>query len=256
MLFEQVQVVRYGQERSRACGYLRGRMSSYAQQPRLDPRWVEARFDRIASTYPFFERLFLLPARSRRLAVDRLRLQAGDHVLSIGCGRGPMLPRLSKAVGANGRVLGIDLSRRMLDAAERCVRKHALGNVDLVRANVFDHTSVDRFDAILFGFSLTSFGDPHAALDHAWRLLAPDGRLVVLDGQVPPCLVRCTRPIMPLIRRFLEATVLGDPDMRPVDAVRRLAPVEVEYFRGGAYFVISASKPRDGRTDERMSLPE
>jgi len=203
----------------------------------MDPCWVEARFDRIASTYPLFERLFLLPPKSRTRAVVQLQLQAGDRVLSIGCGRGPMLPQLSRFVGVNGRVVGIDLSRRMLDVAEQCVQKQQLRNVDLLHADLFSYSPEERFDAILFGFSLTSFGDPRAALEYAWQLLASGGRLVVLDGQLPPNLRWLTRPVMPLIRRFLEATVLGDPDMRPMEAMGQLAPVDVDFFRGEAYFV-------------------
>ena len=224
-------------------GSFAGTMYAARPQPRMDPRWVEARFDRIASTYPLFERLFLLPPRSRTRAVEQLQLHAGDRVLSIGCGRGPMLPQLSKAVGVNGRVVGIDLSRRMLDVAELCIQKQQLRNVDLLHADLFNYATVDRFDAILFGFSLTSFGDPHAALGHAWQLLAPGGRLVVLDGQLPPNLRWMTRPMMPLIRRFLDATVLGDPDMRPMEAMGQLAPVDVEFFRSEAYFVAQLRKP-------------
>ena len=48
---------------------------------------------------------------------------------------------------------------------------------------------------------------------------------------------------MPLIRQFLEATVLGDPDMRPIEAMELLAKVEVEFFRGGSYFVARLIKP-------------
>lgn len=218
-------------------------MSSIAN-PRTDLQWVEHRFDRVAWSYPFFERLFLVPRRARDLAVERLQAGSGQCILSIGCGRGSMLPAISAQVGVHGEVHGLDLSLRMLQAAERTARQHDLKNIRLTRTDLLRYSPAEPYHSVLFGFSLSSFADPDIALQHAWSFLRPGGRLVVLDARIPPPMERITRPFLPAIRWFLEQTVLGDPDMRPLVALEQLgAPVALNTMRWGAYFVATVQKP-------------
>src|SRR5690348_4489807 len=42
--------------------------------------------------------------------LERMRLPAGARVIDLGCAPGGWLAILSRAVGANGRVIGIDLA--------------------------------------------------------------------------------------------------------------------------------------------------
>ena len=54
---------------------------------------------------------------------------------------------------------------------------------------------------------------------------------------------------MPFVRWFLENTVLGDPDMRPIAELEQLGvPLDIEELRGGLYFIASVTKP-GGRGD-------
>lgn len=210
---------------------------------RSDTHWVKRRFDRITPYYPWIERLLLVPQNARRRAVEGLQLGVGGHVLVVGCGRGPSLEALSKLVGPEGSVVGLDLSGKMLQRAQRIVEQKALSNVELLQQNLFQHTPEEPVDAVLFEFSLSSFGDPHRGLKHTWSHLKVGGRMVVLDGQLPPRLRWLTRPLMPLIRWTLERTVLGDPDMRPIEALEQLgSEVHLEWFRRRTYFVAQLLK--------------
>ncbi len=212
---------------------------------RLDPTKVAARFDRIAPIYPFFEWLFRVPQELRQRSVDLMGLHPGDRAISVGCGQGKSLPLLANAVGENGRVIGVDLSRGMLRRALRRCRDRGLRNVELVHSDINAHHSRIPWDAVLFSFSLTTFGDPRTVLLHSWKQLRPGGKLVVLDGQLPSSIPQwILRPCMPLIRTFLEATVLGDPDMPTLDVLRVLgAEVDVERTRSGTYFIARITKP-------------
>jgi ubiquinone/menaquinone biosynthesis C-methylase UbiE len=80
---------------------------------------VSRRYDRLATYIPLFDRILFLPKDSRRKAVDRLGLRAGDRVLDVGCGTGRSLGYLHKAVGPTGRVYGIDISPGMLRKAQK-----------------------------------------------------------------------------------------------------------------------------------------
>lgn len=205
---------------------------------RSDTEWVSSRFDRIAPWYTLFQPLFLVPRKARRRAVQALSLNAGDRVLCVGCGNGPGLPALSSGVGATGTVVGVDLSRRMLDRAQRLLNEQSITNVELLHVDLFLHKPQALYQKVFFEFALSSFGEPAAALKHCWTLLAPGGRMVVVDGRLPPRLAWLTKPLMPVIRWFMEQTVLGDPDIQPMKELATLGvSVAVEWFRFGAYYV-------------------
>ena len=75
---------------------------------------VRRRYRWLAPIYPFLELVFLLPRGIRNKALERVGLTAGDKVLEIGCGTGRNLGHLVAAVGAEGRVYGVDYSEAML----------------------------------------------------------------------------------------------------------------------------------------------
>ncbi len=76
----------------------------------------------------------------RRMAVQHLQLRPGDCVLDLGCGTGMSLPMLRDAVGAAGRVVGVDLSPDMLAVARERVRRERWANVELHCAAVEEAT--------------------------------------------------------------------------------------------------------------------
>ena len=212
-------------------------------QRRLDVAWVRDRFDRIAWLYLFFEWLFLVPAKLRPLAVESLALLPGDRAVSVGCGHGRALPLMAAAVGPAGHVTGVDLSLGMLHYAYKRIRRQGVHNVSVIHGDIRNYRASAPLDAVLFSFSLTTFGDPNAVLQHVWEQLRPGGRLVVADAHLPPRAALLLKPLMPLIHWFQEATVLGDPAMRPIEELGRLgAPVHVQRSRG-FYFVASMIKP-------------
>jgi SAM-dependent methyltransferase len=89
----------------------------------------------------------------RRDAVRRLALQPGQTVVDFGCGTGLSLPLLRRAVGARGRVVGVEQSPEMLARARRRVAEQRWRNVELVGAPVelADWSGVG--DAALFHFT-------------------------------------------------------------------------------------------------------
>jgi ubiquinone/menaquinone biosynthesis C-methylase UbiE len=211
---------------------------------RLDPDRVRDRFDRIAGLYPFFELLFMVPAKLRPLSVERLALRPGQCAVSVGCGQGRSLPLMSEAVGPAGHVTGVDLSSGMLQHAYERILREGMNNVSIIHADIRTYQASAPLDAVLFSFSLTTLGDPYVVLQHLWAQLRPGGRLVVVDAQLPPRAAFLLKPLLPLIRWFQESTVLGDPDMRPIEELRRLGqPVHVQRMRAGFYFIASVIKP-------------
>jgi hypothetical protein len=89
----------------------------------------------------------------------------GERVLDIACGTGLVSFEAARAVGPSGHVLGIDLSERMVDAAERRARDLKLSNCRFSRMDAETLALPDAsFDVVLCALGLMYMPDPEQAL--------------------------------------------------------------------------------------------
>jgi SAM-dependent methyltransferase len=110
-------------------------------------------------------------------------IRPGDAVLDVGCGAGQTTREAARAA-APGRVVGVDVSERMLERARQLTADERLENVryELGDAQVhrFDPAG---FDAVISRFGTMFFSDPAAAFANIANALRPEGRLVLLVWQ-------------------------------------------------------------------------
>lgn len=116
----------------------------------------------------------------RQLATDGLSPLPGHIVADVGCGPGFHTSELAERVGDAGSVIGIDRSDEMIEMAR--ARNAARHNVEFRPG---DATRLPLPDATVDGLVavqvLEYVDDTVAAVDEAYRVLKPHGRLVVLD---------------------------------------------------------------------------
>jgi ubiquinone/menaquinone biosynthesis C-methylase UbiE len=133
-------------------------------------------------------------------AMAVLAPREGEHILDIGCGCGQTTLILAARVRPTGSVIGVDISKPMLDVALRRARpapdlQVAFRTLD-VQTSDLGH---GRLDAAFSRFGVMFFGDPVAAFANIRGSLKPDGRLAYV----------CWRPLnenpwmqAPLLSRF------------------------------------------------------
>jgi O-methyltransferase/aklanonic acid methyltransferase len=132
-------------------------------------------FGRAASTYdtviPFFETF-------ARYLVEVAAPNPGDRVMDVACGRGACLRVAAEDVGSSGYVLGVDLSRAMIDIAGEDLARLKLAASVEVRVGDAEHLDLpdDCFDVVVCGFGVSFFPDPGAALSEVRRVLRDGGR--------------------------------------------------------------------------------
>lgn len=142
---------------------------------------TRAFYNKISRVYDLLSERSEAPVRNCALAL--LKAGPGESVLEIGCGTGHSLVALAKAVGANGRVFGLDLSDQMLKLAKLHVAKAGL--LDRVALRRGDATRLpwgdEGMDAVFMSFTLELFDTPEIpiVLRECRRVLRPSGRIAV-----------------------------------------------------------------------------
>ncbi|WP_278262670.1 class I SAM-dependent methyltransferase [Nocardia sp. AG03] len=113
-----------------------------------------------------------------RAAAD---VRAGDRVLDIGCGTG-QTSREAALVAVE--VLGVDITARMLDEAERVGAGEGLSHLTFALADAQSYPFPPaRFDLCISRFGTMFFADPVAAFTNIARALHRSARLVMLVWQ-------------------------------------------------------------------------
>lgn len=154
-------------------------------------------FDRIAPRYDRVNRtLSLCQDRSWRHAVaHRLANLEHELVVDLATGTGDQLLYLARHLPPRTRLVGLDASAEMLAVGRR--KLAALGFDDRHRLLLGDahHLPFDdgSVGAVTCAFGIRNMEHVDRALRECHRVLAPGGRLVVLEFSLPP---------QPLIRKL------------------------------------------------------
>jgi SAM-dependent methyltransferase len=108
----------------------------------------------------------------------------GDHVLDVGCGSGATTLELARIVGPDGRVMGLDVSRPLLDRLQERAASRGLANVLVRDADAqVAQLPAGHFDAVASRFGVMFFDDPVAAFSNLARATKPGGRLAFVCWQ-------------------------------------------------------------------------
>ncbi|MBV8423632.1 MAG: methyltransferase domain-containing protein [Candidatus Eremiobacteraeota bacterium] len=111
--------------------------------------------------------------------IDAAAPSPGERVLDIGCGTGRTVIELARRVGAEGRVVGLDVSSLLLSVAREKLAHAGITNAELLFADASTHNFGDeRFELLFSQFGVMFFGDPTAAFANLRRALVKDGRIV------------------------------------------------------------------------------
>jgi ubiquinone/menaquinone biosynthesis C-methylase UbiE len=144
-------------------------------------------WDKASADYEEYWRRQIEPAQKRLL--EMVALRPGERVLDIACGTGLITFPAAMSVGAQGSVVGTDISERMIERGREVSAKQGLANVTFQRA---DAEALDfpgsSFDVALCSLGLMYVPEPLNALRLVRHLMKPGGRMAAtVWGQRDRC---------------------------------------------------------------------
>lgn len=140
--------------------------------------WVSSVFDKAAPLYGKESAAFFNYFGKR--LVEQVNIAPHQSALDVATGKGAVLFPLAEVIGPSGKVVGIDISKEMIQetSKEACAK-----NMDWVTLHEMDaenlHFPDASFDSVFCGFGLFFLPSILKGLSECKRVLKPGGKLAV-----------------------------------------------------------------------------
>ena len=157
-------------------------------------RRVAGVFDSVARRYDLMNDLMSAGLHRvwKRCLIERSAVRPGERVLDLAGGTGDLARRFAARVGVGGAVVLADINRNMLvQGRDRLLDAGALVPLVQCDAEALPFPAAS-FDCVAIAFGLRNVTRKERVLAEAARVLAPGGRLLVLEFS------RIWKPLAPL----------------------------------------------------------
>lgn len=115
-----------------------------------------------------------------RRTIELASLPIGSRVLDVCCGAGASALPAAERVGPNGKVIGVDLAKQLLESARAKAVQRRLGNIEFEIGDMLSmRFPVGSFDAVVCVFGIFFVPDMAKAVSELWSRVRPGGKLAV-----------------------------------------------------------------------------
>lgn len=149
---------------------------------------VEQMFDNIAPAYDLLNHTLSLGIDKswRRKAINWLKPFHPKRIMDVATGTGDFAILACRELHPE-QLTGTDISEGMMNVGREKVKKEGLANqISFVREDCTSLSFADNsFDAITVAFGIRNFDNLDRGLSEMYRVLEPDGHLVILELTTP-----------------------------------------------------------------------
>ena len=158
---------------------------------------------------------------------DVAELQEGETVLDLGSGAGADVLISARRVGAEGKVIGLDMTDEMLELARANAERAGIDNVEFLKGYIEELPLPDAsVDVVISNCVLNLAADKQKVLAEVARVLRTGGRLAISDIIAHPDMDDATRADVAQWTGCI-AGALTDEELRSALADAGLIDVEV-----------------------------
>ncbi|MFA8450475.1 MAG: bifunctional demethylmenaquinone methyltransferase/2-methoxy-6-polyprenyl-1,4-benzoquinol methylase UbiE [Bacteroidales bacterium] len=226
-------------------------ITPYKDNKSSKKRQVQAMFDNIAWKYDFLNHLLTVGIDKlwRKKVRNIVKQYNHKNILDIATGTGDLAIELAK--NNPDKIIGVDISKGMLDIGKKKVGKMKLSNT--IKLEIGDSENLqfndNEFDIVMSGFGVRNFENLDKGLSEMHRVLKPQGKLVILEFSKPH--IFPVKQIFQIYFKFILPTV-GKLFSKDNSAYTYL-PESVAAFPEGKAFLDKLSDLNFRKT-ERKSL--
>lgn len=159
----------------------------YKEQNTSKKTQVARMFDSISRRYDFLNHFLSLgiDTRWRKKAIGLLRPHSPNYLLDVATGTGDFA--LESLTLKPSKVIGIDISEGMLEIGRKKIVQRKLS--ELIELKKGDSENIpfeeNKFDAVTVAFGVRNFENLEKGLKEIYRVLKPQGHLLVLEFSKP-----------------------------------------------------------------------
>jgi ubiquinone/menaquinone biosynthesis C-methylase UbiE len=188
---------------------------------------IKSQMERMVNSYDLYMRRITLGRENalRTMTVDLAQVKPGDNVLEVGCATGTLTLALKRQAGPTGNVTGIDIIPGMIEVSKRKAEQakldvtFQLGSIENIP---FPN---ENFDVVVCSFMIFHMSEKvrHKGIEEIYRVLKPNGKLLVLDLALPP------RPALKrILKLFLGFLLKHDlNELQPVMKSSGFSQIEI-----------------------------
>ena len=148
---------------------------------------IQNMFNAISIEYDFLNKLITFgnDIKWRKKVYKIAKENSPKNILDVATGTGDIALELANIEGA--KIIGIDISEKMLDLGRKKILKQSLSDkITLVSGDAENLSySNNYFDVITIGFGVRNFQNLIKGLNESNRVLKENGKLIILESSVP-----------------------------------------------------------------------
>jgi demethylmenaquinone methyltransferase/2-methoxy-6-polyprenyl-1,4-benzoquinol methylase len=145
-------------------------------------------FNNISKTYDFLNHFLSagIDIIWRKIAINELKKDKPQLILDVATGTGDFAFEAIKILNPK-KIIGVDISKGMLNIAQKKIDKRSMGNRFEVRLGDSEKLLFDTnyFDAVTVAYGVRNFENLEAGLANMCRVLKPGGKAVILEFSKP-----------------------------------------------------------------------
>lgn len=157
-------------------------------------------YRKYAKNYDFAVKLYRLLgldiSKFRKMAIDALELSRGDTVVELGCGTGLNFARVINVIGTEGKLIGVDITDKMLEIARKKVKENGWKNIELINSDFTDYQFPNGLDGIFATGAVQYSSQFDKIIENGHNALQTGKKFVIVDGKIPHGPARIFAPLL------------------------------------------------------------